>query len=476
MALPDVARRTELVGSPLPRIAPPTPLRSLADELVAEAVCLGVTFLPWQLTAASYLDALGPGDAWAYPEVAAIVGRQNGKTEILVPHIARRLRQGRRIMHTAQNRELPREVFGRVAEHMMAKHAGELASRPRFANGQEEIRLRNGGRYRIVAPTRGGARGPSNDDLIIDELREMEDHDFIAAAKPTLSASPNPQVFYLSNAGTEASAVLNALRKRVEESDNTLAYLEWSAGPDRTADDPAGWAESNPAIGHLPGKYANVEREYRANLLGGTMDIFEVEYLCRSQVSVAVRLVKPDDWAAQDFTVAQAPLRRVMAVNMDISGSRASAVLAWAEGDGTEQRVSLDVVAEVTGSPIDVNRLGPDIQKLAQSLRASTVGYDPYTDADLARHLRRAKAIRGKDFSDATAAFERLVRGRKFRIHDEAGVIAADLAHTTKRAGPFGSFMAVGSSEEHSTTAVQAAVRAAWLASNPVPTGGARIW
>jgi phage terminase large subunit-like protein len=122
-------------------------------------------------------------------------------------------------------------------------------TKPRYANGQEEVRLTNGGIYSIVAPTRGGARGPSRDLVIIDELREMDTWDFIAAAKPTMTASPDPQMLYLSNAGEEHSIVLNAIRDRAA-SDPALAYLEWSAAPERTPDDREGWAEANPAMGH----------------------------------------------------------------------------------------------------------------------------------------------------------------------------------------------------------------------------------
>ena len=53
---------------------------------------------------------------------------------------------------------------------------------------------------------------------------------------------------YLSNAGTEESAVLNALKLR-STTDPALAYLEWSAGQERATDDPAGWVEANPSIG-----------------------------------------------------------------------------------------------------------------------------------------------------------------------------------------------------------------------------------
>ena len=102
-----------------------------------------------------------------------------------VPLIVKRLREGRRIVHTAQNRELPRGVFGMVADVMQTYYKNELKRPPRFANGQEELLTKIGGSYRIVAPTRGGARGMSCDDVIVDELREMVNtFEFIAAAEP----------------------------------------------------------------------------------------------------------------------------------------------------------------------------------------------------------------------------------------------------------------------------------------------------
>ena len=197
-----------LFGKEKPRIAPPVPARSMVKEFEAVALELGFELFPWQKVSGRYMFALGPDQRWAFGEVCQVVARQNGKTELLLPLIVMRLRMGRRIMHTAQNRELPREVYGRLDEFFSA-HPQELARRggriimPRRANGQEEIRHASGGSYRIVAATRGGARGPSNDDVIVDEAREMKDFDFIAAAKPTLTASPNPQFIYLSNAGED---------------------------------------------------------------------------------------------------------------------------------------------------------------------------------------------------------------------------------------------------------------------------------
>ena len=200
------------MGAEYPRVSPPLPLRSLADEYVAQAIEIGITPFPWQKVAYHYATALGPDDRWLYPENADIVARQSGKSLFLVPLIVKRLREGRRIMHTAQNRELPRIVFHMVADVMERHYPKELSRKPRFANGQEEILTKTGGVYRIVAPTRGGARGLSVDDVIVDELREMNDTEFIAAAEPALAASHQPaddlrqQCRYRRLAGTQRAA------------------------------------------------------------------------------------------------------------------------------------------------------------------------------------------------------------------------------------------------------------------------------
>jgi hypothetical protein len=161
--------------------------------------------------------------------------------------------------------------------------AAAARSCPRFANGQEEIKLVNGGRYRIVAPTRGGARGPANDDVIVDEVRELDSFDFIAAAKPTLTASPDPQIIYLSNMGDEDSVVLTSIRcapARIR----ALAYLEWSAAPERDAGDVDGWLEANPVDRpHCPGCSSTWPTSTGRTGSAGTLAIFETEHLCRSR-------------------------------------------------------------------------------------------------------------------------------------------------------------------------------------------------
>ena len=217
-----------LVGSPVPRIGPPRPLRSDIAGFRDEAACLGVHLYPWQDNVGHYLNALNADGNWLYPEVANVVARQNGKTEILVPHICSRLRMGRRIMHTAQNRELPREVYRRVADHMVAKHASELARMPRFSNGQEEIRLLNGWGLpdRRSQPGRRSWRDERRPRDRRGPRAGLVGHDVARSARRS-TPRPTRRRSTCPTRATNSSLVLNALRLRASE-DPTLAYLEWS--------------------------------------------------------------------------------------------------------------------------------------------------------------------------------------------------------------------------------------------------------
>jgi phage terminase large subunit-like protein len=457
-----------LVGHAKPRIAPPTPARSDLAGFRTVAREIGISLMPWQATAARHLEARASDGRHLYQEVCVVVARQNGKTEELVPLIVKRLRAGRRIMHTAQNRELPREVFARVADIMSGDEAafrqrsGRII-RPRFANGQEEIRLSNGGRYRIVAPTRGGARGGTNDDVIIDELREMSTFEFIGAAKPTLTASPDPQILYLSNAGDESSVVLDSVRKRAGK-DPRLAYLEWSAAPERAADDVIGWAEANPALGHFPTMQEYLEGEYLTNRLAGTLAIFETEHLCRWVPTTRESLVDAQRWTRCEAADLEQPARPYMAVSMDPSGKRASAAIAWRQADDT---FALRMLFDVPGDPIDTDRLGRDLREVARQLRAVAVGFDPMTDAALARWFPKTEPITGAKYANASSRFVALVDKGGLRWNDCAAV-TEDLTWTARKAhDESGSFQAVRGNDDRPITATLAAIRAVWLASEP---------
>lgn len=408
-----------------------------------------------------------------YREVAIVVARQNGKTTLAKPLIVRWLREGKRILHVAQNRELPRSMFGMIAseleESLFLKRRGKGGKMqtiwPRHGSGQEEILLANGGSYRIAATTGMGPRGWSVDRVIVDELLAMTDHAAMMALEPTITMAPDGgQLIYLSNAGSDESVVLNAIRARAGQ-DDSLAYLEWSAAPERTTDDIEGWRESNPALGHYPSVLATLEAAHRKHTLAGTTNIFETEHLCRWVNTMQERLVHEAAWAALEGDVSK-PTRPFMGVAMDPDGRRATAAIAWPVGD-TE--IHCQVLLDATGEegPIESTSLGKDMNDRAMRMRVMKVGFDPKTDAELAKFLKNAQKIGATDFANASALFVSKVE-RGDVTWSNAGAVTDDLRYTARKEHTDkGTFEAVRADDDRPNTAVLAMIRAIWLASGP---------
>lgn len=453
--------RKALTGIPTPRIAPPRPAKTLLAELEACAADLGITFMEWQRVAGRYLTAVGPEDKWLYRRFAAIVARQNGKTEIIKPRVLLGFKRGRKMLHIAQDRARPRKsTFVPLVEFFAKQRNMEAYDirKIREANGQEEIICFNGASYSIAAPTSGGARGDAVDDIFADEVREFEDFTVDGIIRPTITARPNPQVAYFSNAGHAGSVILNDLRAR--QGDRNLAYLEWSAAPERDRMDEAGWAEANPALG------TTIDIETLRDF-AETMDpaIFETEHLCRWVTTTRPVIAADGKWANCRGTNLDSPLRAVLGIKIDPQGRRASAIAAWQMLDGL---YGVRPIADVTGDPVDVKRFAEAVRAEMPALRAGTVYYDPWTDGEAARYFKSAKPVNGRDYANSSGTFAKLVASEKIRW-DGDDVIGPDLPWTVQKPNGDKSFMAVPAQEDHPVTAVEAAIRAIGAVAGPGP-------
>ncbi len=454
MTLAVRERRRKVAGIADPRLAPPVPVASQVEAYKTGAKDLGLRLMPWQVIAARFLTATA-GKKWRYREVCIVVARQNGKTTLLLPLILMALRRGDKVLHTAQNRALPRETFLQLAR-LLGGHRD--VAEIRFANGQELIRFNNGGRYTLVAP-RPGVRGYSVDLVLLDEVREQHSFDLLAGIKPTLTASRNPQIVHLSNAGDADSVVLNDLRRR-KDTDPGLAYLEWSASPERTLDDVEGWQEANPALG------TTIQLETLTGFLESFPPaVFETEHLCRWVVTMQPKLVSEAKWE-QCRSDLERQRRPAMGISVDASGKRASAVLAWQQTDGT---IACRVIADVHGDPIDVDLFGEELRQRAVKDGAVDVAFDDLTDRGLAAFFKTAKPLTGRQFANACANFVRVIESGRLRW-DEADQITHDLSWTARRPLTEGAWVAVKAKEDRPITASLAAIRAVQLASGPRPS------
>jgi hypothetical protein len=263
MISPSVASGAVL-GSQRPRILHvPEFVSSTGGEAVELAALAGLELDPWQMFV---LDS-GLGERhdgrWAAFEVGAEVPRQNGKGGILeARELAGLFLLGERlIIHSAHEFATASEAL----ERMDAILGGcpELSKRVRTikrSHGEEGVYLKNGARLRYKTRTKGGGRGFSADCVILDEAMVLAEA-FMGALFFTLSARPNPQVWYTGSAVDrmvmDHGVVFARLRERaVKGEDPSLAYFGWSAPYDAPGDVPEGtltdcdvWAQANPALG-----------------------------------------------------------------------------------------------------------------------------------------------------------------------------------------------------------------------------------
>lgn len=413
--------------------------------------------MAWQQHAGRYMTATTSKKEprWRFAEVCVVVARQNGKTSLLLPRILLGLNRGERILHTAQNRVLPRETF--------LEMAAQLADREdvidiRQANGQETIKMRNGGRYTLVAP-RPGVRGHAVDTIILDEVREQENFELMQAIRPTITASRNPQIIYLSNAGDVTSVVLNDLKRRAD-TDDSLAYLEWSASPERAIDDLVGWREANPALG------ITIQLDTLRNLYQTSKPTaFETEHLCRWVRTMRPRIVSESQWDNSRLDDLGSGLRPAMGISVAPDSKRASVALSWQRDDGT---FALDIVEDIADD-LDLDALGKALRERARQAGVRQVAYATWTDSPLARHLEpKSKAVDGKEMANASVNFARLVDSGFLRWRGP-DTISNDLTWLARKAHESGAWTATPIDDEHSTTAALAAIRAVWLASAPKP-------
>ena len=204
---------------------------------------------------------------WAAFEVCLIVARQNGKGTVLEALELAALflfPDVRLILHSAHEFKTAAEAFLRIRSVIEQNpDLDSQVSRIRTAAGAEAIELKDGKRLRFVARSSGSGRGFTSDLVILDEAYKLGDQE-MSALLPTLTARPDPQVWYTSTAGNPGSVQLGRVRERgVNGGGGSLAFMEWSAdelGYDPAS--PADWARANPGLGiRISSDYIERERD-----------------------------------------------------------------------------------------------------------------------------------------------------------------------------------------------------------------------
>jgi len=246
---------SEPIGSQVPAYRNvPRYSQTAADEAIELAAAAGLVLDPWEELALR--DALGIRDddgRWAAFEVGLIVPRQNGKGTVLEVRALAGLFLFDEQLITWSAHEFKTAVEGFRRLRRLVEDNRDFERKVqivRTASGQEGIELRSGQRIRFMARSRGAGRGFTGDTVILDEAYNLPT-EALAAVMPTMSARPNPQLWYTSSAplASHESNVLRRICKKGRQGARRMAYLEWCAPYGSDNEDPEALAAANPGLG-----------------------------------------------------------------------------------------------------------------------------------------------------------------------------------------------------------------------------------
>ena len=273
---------------------------------------------------------------WAALGVDIIASRQNGKNGIIE---ARELYGcvilGESIIHTAQLFKTARESYNRLLSliQMNDDVSDTLMMNVASPASGYEMQFRGGGRVQFIARSRTSGRGMSGDILVLDEAQDLND-DELGALLPTISASKNPQAWYLGTAPGPDSTVWHRRRKAGRVGDvKRRAFFEFSALPDASLDDLDALLAANPGFPVRPNpELVSEERESMSD-----------EMFARERFGISPDLREGENAGDIDFarwlTLSDPDAQRgsEVAFGADIGEDRlAHIAVAWRRSDGVQ--------------------------------------------------------------------------------------------------------------------------------------------
>lgn len=366
---------SDLKGSTVPRICT-EPLRDLTPDTsygfaVVEFAKRRVLepLDPWQEFLVIHAGELLEDGRPRFRRVLVQVARQNGKTHLLKILSLFWMFQERQKLTLAMSTSLSYalESMNNIAHAIEnSDYLSGCNKKVITGNVNPHIETLFGTRYKIAAANSAGGRGLSIDRLVVDEVREHKDRVAYNAAYPAMSARPNAQAWFISNAGDDRSILLNSLRaEAIDGTDRRLGIFEWSAEDNADLLDTEAWAAANPNLGYRVDVDALAGWASRAHSVGGREAAdFRTEALCQ-RVPALDAAVDAAAWGAgkiicENGAEALAPYadRLVLCLDMSPNGQHATLIGAAITDD---KKTRLAVVAHWAGitAPQDLKKALP---------------------------------------------------------------------------------------------------------------------
>jgi phage terminase large subunit-like protein len=352
---------------------------------------MGMPLLPWQEYVINDGCKIKDNGEFVSKTNLLIIARQNGKTTLTKFRILAGLFLWDEQLQiaTAQNRDVALETFRSVVE--MIDGFSWLSNKVKAvtrANGREEIELKGGQRFKIVAAMPGSARGLSANTVYIDEARMHKTTDAFAALAYTMQASKNPSMWVTSNAGDITSTLLNQLRARAlhkidNNTDDDIAYWEWSAEPGLKLSDRKGWVQANPALGHT------ITENTLQSRMNDNPNIIATEMLCQ-WVDVIQSPWSAGDWnACQQSSLKLSPDRPTW-IGVEISPDRTGFAIVGSQilDDKSIAVALMDLQNQENA--IDDLKIADHVAQWAKKYNAEAIILNKFSGDSVAAKLRMA--------------------------------------------------------------------------------------
>ncbi len=293
--------------------------------------------MPWQPHVLDAMLARDGRDRYLLSTLGIAAPRQNGKSWDVRGRCFHGALNGEKILYTCQHGDTSDEMFQALAAPFEDEDNFELRDlllAVRKTNGQQAIKLKNGGLIRFTTRTNSLARGKTYDVLIYDEAQELTSGQQ-AASLPAISAGPkrNPQTIYLGTPPEpdECGDVFYELHDKVHSGESGMGWIEWGAREIGDVRDRRRWYECNPSLGiHLNVDAVAAECDQMAP------DVFARERLgwWAPRGSAGIFALDAAQWAA---CLTDAPMtggKLAFGVKFSADGARVAVSWARAERDG----------------------------------------------------------------------------------------------------------------------------------------------
>lgn len=297
------------------------------------------------------------------------------------------------VVWTAHRTRTSDETFEKMkAMALKPKVASYIEGKPRTANGQQQVKFKNGSRILFGAREQGFGRGFDKVDVLVLDEGQILTESAMTDMVPATNAAPNGLVLMMGTPPRprDPGEVFTARRSDALAGDPDTLYVELSADPDAKIIDWDQVAKANPSYPHRTPKNAILRMQ---KLLGSDDNFMREAYGVWVDPAKVERAVEFWKWRRLTVPVGEAPTsgRVAYAVRFSVDGRVAGLAAARKPDDGGPihvEGIQVFDMSEGIGGLVDF--------LVERAPKATHIVVDGKAGADLLIQALRVRGVRNK--------------------------------------------------------------------------------